>query len=86
MTEQTKRFEDWRDVDCNECSHYWQDQCDGASKGSSIACNSFSATRKVVIPERLKALEKQVESMRVGNIIIAGVVLFQIVMHLLEWF
>ena len=58
--EQNKRFEDWEEVDCNECSHYWDDSCDGASRGSRIGCNSYLATRSIVIPERLNSLEKRV--------------------------
>jgi hypothetical protein len=56
MSEQ-KRFEDWEEVSCNECGRYWQDSCDGVKEGSRKPCNSFIATRKVVIPARLKALE-----------------------------
>jgi len=60
MDKTSKRFDDW-EVDCNECSHYWDNSCDGASKGSRIDCNSFLATRSIVIPERLNYLEKRVK-------------------------
>lgn len=60
MEKASKRFDDFIPVDCNECSHYWDSSCDGASKGARVGCNSYSATRNVVIPERLKALEKRV--------------------------
>ena len=60
MSDTPKRFEDWQEVDCNECSHYWDSSCDGASKGSKKQCNSFLATRTVVIPEKIKALENRV--------------------------
>ena len=56
-----KRFEDWEDVDCNQCARYWDDSCDGVSKGSKKPCNSFIATRSVVIPERIERLEKAVK-------------------------
>ena len=56
-----KIFEDFTPVDCNECSHYWDSSCDGASKGSRVACNSYSATRSVVIPAKLNAVEKRVK-------------------------
>ena len=58
MDKPSKRFEDWEEVDCNECARYWDSSCDGVSKGSKKACNSFLATRSVVIPARLNALEK----------------------------
>ena len=57
---EAKRFEDWYEVDCNECSHYWDNSCDGACKGSTKPCNSFLATRSVVIPSQIKRLKKQV--------------------------
>ena len=60
-----KRFENWEEVDCNDCSHYRDSTCDGATKGSRIGCNSYLATRKVVIPEKLNKLERDV--MRVGK-------------------
>ena len=56
-----KIFEDFSEVDCNECEHWWMNQCDGASKGSRIGCNSFLATRSVVIPARIETLEKSIK-------------------------
>lgn len=61
MADVSKRFEDWEKVDCNECARYWDSSCDGVSKGSSKPCNSYVATRSVVIPARLKVLEKRVK-------------------------
>ena len=58
MSEQPKRFEDWEKVDCNDCARYWDSSCDGVSKGSEKPCNSFLATRNVVIPSKIKALEE----------------------------
>lgn len=56
-----KRFEDWEEVDCNECERYWLNQCDGAKthgKGSKLTCTSFLATRNIVIPEQIKSLQR----------------------------
>ena len=59
-----KRFDDYTcTVDCNECAHYWDSSCDGASKGSTAVCNSFLATRKVVIPEKINQLEERVKTL-----------------------
>ena len=55
-----KIFEDFPEVDCNECEHWWTNGCDGVSKGSTANCNSFSATRSVVIPHQIKKLERRV--------------------------
>lgn len=85
MTDNPKRFEDWEEVDCNECTHYWDSSCDGASKGSRIGCNSFLATRRVVIPERLNALEKHVRDLRFGVILSYIVLLVHLVLHLFGW-
>ena len=52
-----KRFEDWNQVDCNECARYWDSSCDGVSKGSEKPCNSYIATRDIVLPEKIKRLE-----------------------------
>ncbi len=59
--EKNKRFEDWEEVSCNDCAHYWQDACDGAPKGSRVGCNSYLATRSIVIPEKIKKLERRTE-------------------------
>ena len=61
MEKSNKRFEDWEQVDCNDCTHYWDSSCDGASKGSRIGCNSFLATRSVVIPERINSLDNRLK-------------------------
>ena len=61
-----KRFEDWNIVDCNECSHYWDNSCDGVSKDNKRVCNSFIATRNVVIPEQIKRLQKVVKGLLWG--------------------
>lgn len=66
MSDHPKRFEDWEEIDCNDCSHYWDSSCDGASKGSRIGCNSYLATRSIVIPERLNSLEKRVSKLYVA--------------------
>ena len=57
----SKIFEDWEEIDCNDCSHYWDNSCDGVKtthKGSKMLCNSFIATRSVIIPLKIKRLER----------------------------
>ena len=67
----SKRFEDWEEVDCNECVHWWDNSCDGVTprkmneKGSKMPCNSFLATRNVVIPLQIKSLQRANTRMRV---------------------
>ena len=56
-----KIFEDFERVDCNDCSHYWDDSCGGVKKGSEKRCTSFLATRRVDIPEQITALRSQLK-------------------------
>lgn len=54
-----KRFEDWTQVDCNDCQHYWTDACDGVSKGTQKPCSSFLATKRVDIPLQIKRIRQR---------------------------
>lgn len=72
-----KRFEDWEKVDCNECARYWDSSCDGVKKGSAKPCNGYLATRSVIIPNRIKKLERRVFwlSMVVfGEYVVGGII------------
>lgn len=76
--DEKKRFEDWEEVDCNECERWWTNQCDGAdigSKRSKMPCNSFLATRRVVIPEQIKSLFKRINYLSYLCLVLIGVVL-----------
>ena len=59
--ENNKRFSDWEEVNCNDCSHYWDDSCSGVCKGDKRNCTSFSATRSIVIPEQIRKLQKDMK-------------------------
>lgn len=70
-----KRFEEWEDVDCNQCERYWDNSCDGAPlKGSRRACTAFSATRSVIIPLQIKRLERRLEGLTVASAIMAAAI------------
>lgn len=84
MSDTPKRFEEWLPVDCNECARYWDSSCDGVSKGVQKPCNSFKATRSVVLPEKIKKLENDVSSLRISLLITSSIVLVEILLHLLE--
>ena len=78
MSDTTKRFEDWEKVDCNECARYWDSSCDGVSKGSQKQCNSFLATRSIVIPHRIKKLQRRVFLLSLvvfGEYVVGGIIL-----------
>lgn len=61
-----KRFEDWEQVDCNGCGRYWDSSCDGASKDTKKPCNSYLATRSVVIPAKINELQTEIVAIKVG--------------------
>lgn len=79
------RFEDWEKVDCNDCQHYWDSSCDGASKGSTATCNSYLATRSVVIPAKVNALEKRIKRLEWHLILLYGVNIIWIIAHIMGW-
>lgn len=58
-----KRFENWEEVDCNDCACYWDSSCDGVKEGTKKPCNSFVASRKVSIPGKIADLKKRVEAL-----------------------
>ena len=76
---QPKRFEDWEEVDCNDCVHYWDSSCDGAKKDTRMPCNSFLATRSIVIPEKQKALEKAFKRQRIALYVLGGLDIIHII-------
>lgn len=85
MSDTQKRFEDWEKVDCNECSHYWDSSCDGASKGSSVGCNSYSATRSVVIPAKLNDLERRFKWLTRATMLTDLAIILHLLSHILGW-
>ena len=66
-----KRFEDWNEVNCNDCQHYWTDACDGVSKGSQKPCSSFLATRNTDIPLQIEWLRKRLNGLNWAFVFIA---------------
>lgn len=79
-----KVFEEW-DVDCNDCKHYWDDSCDACSEGSRRLCNSFVATRRVVLPARIERLESAVRSLKTIAYMEAVLLGLLIGKHVCEW-
>lgn len=75
-----KIFDDFPQVDCNECELYWLNQCDGVHKARERTCNSFKASRCVVIPEQIKSLQKRLKWL-VGALVVLGVI--QLVMFII---
>lgn len=82
MSEQ-KRFENWEEVDCNDCACYWDNSCDGVKEGTKKPCNSFVASRKVSIPGQIKELKDKVERLRWSLVLISIVILLHLVTYLI---
>ena len=83
MTEDKKVFEDW-EVDCNECTRYWDSSCDGTPKGKNRPCNAFLATRSIILPEELKRLKKQIKGVTWACTLLALSVILHCVDHLIN--
>ena len=76
MSKDSKIFEDWYKVDCNQCERYYDNSCDGVQKGSTKPCNSFLATRSILIPKQLKSLQRRIDWL---SVIVAVLCLIKII-------
>lgn len=75
-TTESKVFSEWDTVDCNGCSHYWDDSCSGVPKDKKRNCSSFVATRRVVIPEQIRELEVQIKNLKISVNLLWIIVMF----------
>lgn len=82
---ETKRFENWHEVDCNNCARYWDSSCDGV-QALQKPCNSFLASRKVQIPEQIKALEKRIKWLSISCLCANLALLIHLLKHILGWY
>lgn len=74
------RFDDYIDVDCNNCQNYWNETCDGVQvEDRERPCQSFRATRTIDIPKRLSQLEDELKITRTTLVTLYLVVLLQII-------
>lgn len=80
---ESKRFEDWTKVDCNNCQHYWTDTCDGVPVGSEKPCTSFLATRNTDIPRQIEWLRKRLNRL---NLAVMCVALSILIHYLVDMF
>lgn len=83
MDKSSKRFDDYMDVDCNECERYWDNSCDGVPVGSQRVCTTFLATRKIVIPAQIKDLQIRFERLRGLVRVLAWITVAQIIKDLI---
>ena len=64
-----KVFDDYQ-VDCNECQHYWTDNCDSVPVGKTKQCKSFIATRTTDIPKQIGKLKNELLVQRIAIIVL----------------
>ena len=75
-------FDEWEDVqECNECTNYWNESCDGTPVGSERHCTAFKAVRSTDIPLRLKHAEKAIRGLISVNIGLVVYVIFDVLIH-----
>ena len=87
MSEEPKRFSEWVEVDCNECQRYWDNSCDGCKdslKGSKTPCNSFLATRSVIIPQEIEALKKGYNGLKTVIAILGVIEVVTIILEVIK--
>ena len=77
-----KRFENWEEVDCNDCACYWDNSCDGVKEGTKKPCNSFVASRKVSIPGQIKALQQSVKTLWFMVTLIVALLSYHILLNI----
>ena len=77
-----KIFDDYN-VECSECQKYWLDQCDGAKPNTTRQCNSYVATKKVDIPQKIVKLEDKVKSLTLLTVFTSIILLFHLLGELI---
>mgnify|MGYP003328563371 CR=1 FL=1 len=80
-----KIFADFVEVECNDCARYWDSSCDAVSEGVKKPCNSFLATRSVVIPNKIDELRKQIRWLYGCVIIHLGLFILHVILQGLGW-
>lgn len=75
MEKENKIFEEWEDVDCNQCEHYYTNTCDGVQKGKKRTCSAFKASRGIVIPEEIRMLKTRLKWLTVALLLMATSIL-----------
>ena len=76
-----KRFDETY-VECTECSHYWNDSCDGVPKDKVRPCTSYKATKKVDFIEKLNHLEAEIKSTNLTVFILTLTLLLKLIFDL----
>ena len=76
-----QRFDNWDEVNCNECANYWTNSCDGVPEGRRKPCSSFLAQRSVTIPLEIKSLREDVKRLKTSNWLILIIVVLSFIVE-----
>jgi hypothetical protein len=79
-----KVFDDFKEVDCEECESWQLNQCDGVPVGSQRSCTAYKAVRRLNTPLQIKALQKGYKELRMASIINAGCIV-GLALYLIIW-
>ena len=69
METPTKVFDDY-EVNCNECSNYWNDTCSGVPINKKRNCTAYVATKASDIPKQIQQLKRDVVYAKVMIVIL----------------
>lgn len=69
MNHKQKVFDDFKEVDCEECEAWQLNQCDGVPVGSQRSCTAYKAVRRLNTPLQIKALQKGYKDLTRASII-----------------
>jgi hypothetical protein len=82
----SKRFDEWTQIECNECTRWWDSSCDGVKKGQKRPCNAFLATRKVSIPKQIEKLENDTKFLKRSVLLLSIYSLVQSISIVIHYF
>lgn len=80
-----KRFDEW-EVECNECSRWWDSSCDGVKQGQKRTCNAFLATRNISIPEQIENLQNDTKFLKRSVLLLSIYNFIQSISIILHYF
>ena len=69
MNPKQKVFDDFKEVDCEECESWQLNQCDGVPVGSERSCTAYKAVRRLNTPLQIKTLQIVSERLRKASIL-----------------
>ncbi len=82
--EESKQIFDESYVDCNTCTHYWDDSCNGVPNATERPCTAYKATRQTDIPLQVEKLRMKLIQAHRSIVLINIILILHLLLHLLE--